>query len=102
MRVISQHGNVHLPYEQIIVCHATENVVALHNEKEYVLGRYSSQEKAYKAMGMFKEHYGLLSFMKLIAGTKNYESFIRRFTEDDFIKSTTEYFQFPQDDEIEV
>jgi hypothetical protein len=102
MRVISQHGNVDLPYEQIIVCHATENVVALHNEKEYVLGRYSSQEKAYKAMGMLKEHYGLLSFMKLIAGTKNYESFIRRFTEDDFIKSTTEYFQFPQDDEIEV
>ena len=102
MRVISQHGNVDLPYEQIIVCHATENVVALHNEKEYVLGRYSSQEKAYMAMGMFKEHYGLLSFMKLIAGTKNYESFIRRFTEDDFIKSTTEYFQFPQDDEIEV
>lgn len=102
MRVISQHGNVDLPYEQIIVCHATENVVALHNEKEYVLGRYSSQEKAYKAMGMLKEHYGLLSLMKLIAGTKNYESFIRRFTEDDFIKSTTEYFQFPQDDEIEV
>ena len=102
MRVISQHGNVDLPYEQIIVCHATENVVALHNEKEYVLGRYSSQEKAYKAMGMLKEHYGSLSFMKLIAGTKKYESFIRRFTEDDFIKSTTEYFQFPQDDEIEV
>jgi hypothetical protein len=102
MRVISQHGNVDLPYEQIIVCHAMENVTALHNEKEYVLGRYSSQEKAYKAMEMLKEHYGLLSFMKLIAGTTNYESFIRRFTEDDFIKATTEYFQFPQDDEIEV
>lgn len=102
MRVISQHGNVDLPYEQIVVCHATENVVALHNAKEYVLGRYSSQEKAYKAMEMLKEHYGLLSFMKLIAGTTNYESFIRRFTEDDFIKATTEYFQFPQDDEIEV
>lgn len=102
MRVISQHGNVDLPYEQIVVCHAMENVTALHNEKEYVLGRYSSQEKAYKAMEMLKEHYGLLSFMKLIAGTKNYESFIRRFTEDDFIKATTEYFQFPQDDEIEV
>lgn len=102
MRVISQHGNVDLPYEQIVVCHATENVVALHNEKEYVLGRYSSQEKSYKAMEMLKEHYGLLSFMKLIAGTTNYESFIRRFTEDDFIKATTEYFQFPQDDEIEV
>lgn len=102
MRVISQTGNVDLPYEHIVVCHATENVIALHNEKEYVLGRYSSQDKAYKAMEMLREQYGLLSFMKLIAGTTNYESFIRRFTEDDFIKATTEYFQFPQDDEIEV
>lgn len=102
MRVISQHGNVDLPYEQIIVCHAMENVTALHNEKEYILGKYSSQEKAYKAMKILKEHYGLLSFMKLIAGTTKYESFIRRFTEDGFIKATTEYFQFPQDDEIEV
>lgn len=102
MRVISQHGNVDLPYEQIIVCHATENVVALHNEKEYVLGRYSSQEKAYKAMEMLKAHYDLLSFMKLTAGTAKYESFIKKFTEDGFIKATTEYFQFPQDDEIEV
>ena len=102
MRVISQHGNVDLPYEQIIVCHAMENVTALHNEKEYILGKCSSQEKAYKAMGMLKEHYGLLSFMKLIAGTTKYESFIRRFAEDDFIKATAEYFQFPQDDEIEV
>lgn len=102
MRIISQHGNVDLPYEQIIVCHTMENVTALHNEKEYILGKYSSQEKAYKAMKMLKEYYGLLSFMKLIAGTTKYESFIRSFTEDGFIKATTEYFQFPQDDEIEV
>ena len=57
MRVISQHGNVDLPYEQIVVCHAMENVTALHNEKEYVLGKYSSQEKAYKAMEMLRESY---------------------------------------------
>ena len=31
MRVISQHGNVDLPYEQIVVCHAMESVVAMHN-----------------------------------------------------------------------
>ena len=53
-------------------------------------------------MKMLKEHYGLLSFMKLIAGTTKYESFINRFTEDNFIKATAEHFQFPQDDEIEV
>lgn len=102
MRVISQHGNVDLPYEQIVVCHAMESVIALHNGEKYVLGEYSSKEKAYKAMEMLKEHYGLLSFMKLIAGTAKYEIFINRFTEDDFVKATAEYFQFPQDDEIEV
>ena len=26
MRVISQHGNVDLPYEQIVVCHAISRV----------------------------------------------------------------------------
>lgn len=67
-----------------------------------IIARYSTEEKAIKAMEMLKEHYGLLSFMKLIAGTTKYESFIRKFAEDDFIKATTEYFQFPQDDEIEV
>lgn len=102
MRVISQHGNVDLPYEQIVVCHAMESVIALYNGEKYVLGEYSSKEKAYKAMKMLKEHYGLLSFMKLIAGTTKYESFIRSFTEDGFVKATTEYFQFPQDNEIEV
>lgn len=69
---------------------------------DIALAEYSTKEKAIKAMEMLKEHYGLLSFMKLIAGTTKYESFIKRFTEDDFIKATTEYFQFPQDDEIEV
>lgn len=37
MRVISQHGNVDLPYEQIVVCHAMESVIALYNGEKYVL-----------------------------------------------------------------
>lgn len=49
MRVISQHGNVDLPYEQLVVCHAMESVIALYNGEKYVLGEYSSKEKAYKA-----------------------------------------------------
>lgn len=46
MRVISQHGNVDLPYEQIVVCHAMESVLALYNGEKYVLGEYSSKEKS--------------------------------------------------------
>ena len=55
MRVISQHGNVDLPYEQMVVCHAMESVIALYNGEKYILGKYSSKEKAYKAMKMLRE-----------------------------------------------
>lgn len=102
MRVISQHGNVDLPYEQIIVCHAMENVTALHNEKEYILGKYSSQEKAYKAMEMLRKVYENNVFYHCTAGSKRFEEVQRILSEEQFRKATTEYFQFPQDDEIEV
>ena len=102
MRVISQHGNVDLPYEQIVVCHAMENVTALHNEKEYVLGKYSSQEKAYKAMEMLRKVYDNNVFYHCTASSKRFEEVQRILSEEQFRKATTEYFQFPQDDEIEV
>ena len=55
MRVISQRGNVDLPYEQIVVCSEMEYVMAVHKEKEYVLGKYSSDDKAVKAMEMLRK-----------------------------------------------
>lgn len=114
MRVISQHGNVDLPYEQIVVCHAMENVIALHNGEKYVLGEYSSKEKSYKAMEMLREAYigmpivmqnvdisedvakefGRLQKCGIMVKTENQPSKV------DFIN--TAVFQFPQDDEIEV
>lgn len=102
MRVISQHSNVDLPYEQIVVCHAMENVTALHNEKEYVLGKYSSQEKAYKAMEMLRKVYENNVFYHCTACSKRFEEVQSILSEEQFRKATTEYFQFPQDDEIEV
>lgn len=85
MRVISQHGNVDLPYEQIVVCHAMESVIALYNGEKYVLGKYSSKEKAYKAMEMLREAW--------INESVEFE---------DGIYHRNIIFQFPQDDEIEV
>lgn len=85
MRVISQHGNVDLPYEQIVVCHAMESVIALYNGEKYVLGKYSSKEKAYKAMKMLREAW--------INESVEFE---------DGIYHRNIIFQFPQDDEIEV
>ena len=114
MRAISQHGNVDLPYEQIVVCHAMENVIALYNGQKYVLGEYFSKEKAYKAMEMLRKAYvGMPIVMQnvdisedaaeeferlkkcgIMVQTKNQPPKV------DFINNAV--FQFPQDDEIEV
>lgn len=102
MRVISQHGNVDLPYEQIVVCHAMESVIALYNGEKYVLGKYSSKEKAYKAMEMLRKVYENNVFYHCTANSKRFEEVQSILSEEQFQKATTEYFQFPQDDEIEV
>lgn len=102
MRVISQHGNVDLPYEQIVVCHAMESVIALYNGEKYVLGEYSSKEKAYKAMEMLKRAYENNMFYHCMANRKGYVEAQSALGAEQFRKTTTEYFQFPQDDEIEV
>ena len=115
MRVISQHGNVDLPYEQIVVCHAMESVIALYNGEKYVLGEYSSKEKAYKAMEMLRTAYTgrfvttadisddfneqLKEFMKHGFGTvivnDRYDSRVE-------FNNLNGYFQFPQDKDVEV
>lgn len=102
MRVISQHGNVDLPYEQIVVCHAMESVIALCNGEKYVLGKYSSKEKAYKAMEMLKRAYENNMFYHCMANRKDCVEAQSALGAEQFRKATTEYFQFPQDNEIEV
>ncbi len=102
MRVISQHGNVDLPYEQIVVCHAMKSVITLYNGEKYVLGKYSSKEKAYKAMEMLREHNEGVIFLKTIINTEKGTPFVSGLSKTDFNKLTQNYFQFPQDDEIEV
>lgn len=114
MRVISQYGNVDLPYEQLVVYHAMESVIALYNGEKYVLGEYSSKEKSYKAMEMLRKAYvGMPIVMQNVAISENLTKEFERLkkcgimvqTENqpskvDFISNIV--FQFPQDDEIEV
>lgn len=102
MRIISQNGNVDLSYEQIVVCHAMESVIALYNGEKYVLGEYSSKEKSYKAMEMLRKVYENNEFYHCIASSKYFEEIRSILSEKQFQKATTEYFQFPQDNEIEV
>ena len=102
MRVISQHGNVDLPYEQIVVCHAMESVIALYNGEKYVLGEYSSKEKAYKVMEMLRERHTDNVFCR-----EDIQYKAEMLLDDGLqivreMMMKCEYFQFPQDDEMEV
>lgn len=115
MRVISQHGNVDLPYEQIVVCHAMESVLALYNGEKYVLGEYSSKEKAYKAMDMLRTAY-TGRFVTTADISDDFNEQLKELMKGGFgtviVKDTNDsrvefnnlngYFKFPQDDEIEV
>ena len=114
MRAISQHGNVDLPYEQIVVRSEMEYVMAVHKEKEYVLGKYSSDDKAIKAMEMLREAY--TSMPIVMQNVDISEDVVKEFerlkkfgvivqaenhpSKVDFINNAI--FQFPQDNEIEV
>ena len=114
MRVISQHGNVDLPYEQIVVRSEMEYVMAVHKEKEYVLGKYSSEDKAVNAMEMLREAYTSMPIVmknvdvsedmaKEFEGLKKCGVMVQvenQPSKVDFINNVI--FQFPQDDEIEV
>ena len=114
MRVISQRGNVDLPYEQIVVRSEMEYVMAVYKEKEYVLGKYSSDGKAVKAMEMLIESY--ISMPIVMQNVDFSEDMAKEFerlkkfcvivraenqpSKVDFINNAI--FQFPQDDETEV
>ena len=102
MRVISQHGNVDLPYEQIVVCHATESVIALYNGEKYVLGEYSSKEKAYKAMEMLRERHTDNVFCREDIQYKAEIMLDEGLNVVREMMMKCEYFQFPKDDEVKV
>lgn len=112
MRVISQDGAVDVPYETgsfnmicaelvepkrtNIYCHHSSIGVAIK------IAEYSTKAKAIKAMEMLRKVYENNVFYHCTAGSKRFEEVQRILSEEQFRKATTEYFQFPQDDEIEV
>lgn len=107
MRVISQDGTMDFPYEisTIFIYPRVENVIAIQSAGDSeisIIGRYSSKEKAIKAMKMLRKSYENNEFYHCIAGSKRFEEVQSILSEEQFQKATTEYFQFPQDDEVEV
>ena len=118
MRIISQNGAIDVPYEMsairnddglIILCMAGET------GKGSVIARYSTSEKAQKAMDMLRIAY-TGRFVTNTDISDDFEEQLKELMKGGFgtviVKDTNDsrvefnnlngYFQFPQDDEIEV
>lgn len=110
MRVISQDGTIDVPYNDyklfVIGAKYDAKVARIYCQSSYApsvkIAEYSTNAKALKAMEMLRKSYENNEFYHCIAGSKCFEEIRGILSEEQFQKATTEYFQFPQDDEIEV
>lgn len=112
MRVISQGGKIDVPYEtgsfNMICADLVEpkrTIIYYYHScfgTAIKLAEYSAEAKAIKAMEMLREQHENVAFLKTIINTEKGASFVRGLSKTDFDKMTQNYFQFPQDDEIEV
>lgn len=119
MRVISQDGTMDFPYEisTIFIYPRVENVIAIQSAGDSeisIIGRYSSKEKAVKAMEMLRKAYvGMPIVMQNVDVSEDAAKEFERLkkcgvmvqaenqpSKVDFINNAV--FQFPQDNEIEV
>ena len=102
MRIISQSGRIDIPYEVAVVYVEYESVIAKVGDERYAMGSYSTEEKAFKAVKMLMERHTDNVFCR---EDIQYKAEIML---DDGLQIVREmmmkceYFQFPQDDEMEV
>ena len=118
MRVISQDGKFDIPYDEIVVEIFDECVVGRLKEyigRDIILGSYSTEEKAQKAMDMLRTSYAgrfvtnadisddfneqLKEVMKHGFGTVIVNDRYDRRAE---FNNLNGYFQFPKDEDVEV
>lgn len=102
MRVVSQNGQIDVPYERYTIwCYKDQYLdiyhIACDSETSYRgLADYTTEAKAIKAMEMLREAYE--SRMELDGG---YDSVHKCYVQPNYWV-LPKVFQFPQDNEIEV
>ena len=121
MRVISQDGTIDVPYEMVVIQRFEEDVYFLNRNLTGVedlisdirLAKYSAEAKAIKAMEMLREAYtGKPKLNVDEIPNLAPQGFGEKLRVGDILLcdkvntdvsfSSNYYFQFPQDDEIEV
>ena len=116
MRVISQNGRIDIPYDYFslsmscakiasgkvedrnvfsIVCH---NLSSPNGTK---MAEYSTEEKAKKAMEMLRDAYENNEFYHHTSNSEHFTEFTQALSREMFKKATSEYFQFPTEEELE-
>ena len=111
MRVISQDGTIDVPYEigsLTIAVGKYENVehavIFCYNYSTSMgtkMAEYGSKEKAKKAMEMLRIVYENNEFYHHTANSEHFTEFTKALSEEMFKKATSEYFQFPTEEELE-
>ena len=111
MRVISQDGTMDVPYEISSFSMAVgkyENVehavIFCYNYSTSMgtkMAEYGSKEKAKKAMEMLRIAYENNEFYHNISNSEHFTEFVKALGEEMSKKATSEYFQFPTEEELE-
>ena len=105
MRVISQDGTMDMPYEMSIMWSGDNGNILLQAVGEVgeyqTFAKYSTEEKAKKAMEMLRIAYENNEFYHHTANSEHFTEFTQALSEEMFKKATSEYFQFPTEEELE-
>ena len=108
MRVISQDGTMDFPYENSIVFIDTRakdavfvRMQAIGDDEASIMADYSTKEKAKKAMEMLRIVYENNEFYHHTSNSEHFTEFAKSLSEEMFKKATSEYFQFPTEEELE-
>ena len=104
MRIIDQNG-CDYPYESIAISYGDGIIYARpisNMDKRYLLARYSTQEKAEKAMQKLYDDYDLSKRFEALGykAVQNLISWNGRKETEKFLYENIFSFRFPQDDEF--
>ena len=123
MRIISQDGTIDIPYEQVVIQRFREKIYFLNKNltgieqlvSDMEIASYSTEEKAEKAMEMLRTAYAG-KFVTNADVPDDFNEQLKELMKGGFgtviVKDTNDsrvefnnlngYFQFPQDEDVEV
>lgn len=110
MRIISQNGAIDIPYENFVFGITKDNfIVAVRDTVarpseacQGIVAEYSTKAKSQKAMEMLHDSYDNFDWIKTTGSSDELKALCKHITKEDFKALTSPYFQFPQDEDVEV